>query len=934
MPAGIAATPTGGAVPADSAAALAQDPELKAVVEVLFRAATTGDAAATAHLQSHLDANYVAFAVILARVLRSDDLLPPPSYDAARALAGIVLKNSLISTIDVTRSRTMAERWLAVPNDVRQFIRDSCLSSLLSKSKNVRMQGAQVLAAIASIEIPRKQWRDLLGVLLQGVLMSGDQNVSQAEACLTALGYVVETVRPATELQEYSQQVLGAIGHGMRFASPDVRRAAVKALMHSLSFIQHHFELPADRAQIMTMLCENTQYAQDAFVRRLSLECLSEVVDTYYSYMAEFADALWAITAASIQKQGADDMMAAIEIWSTIADTEGIVIAEIRSSSSSDAVSSYTYLRLLEKFAHALVPFLLQCMTQQSSADQEADTWDVSTAASQCLALVGDALGDAIVPLVMPFVLQNISSPNWHFREAAIMAFGNILEGPMPETIAQNAAEAVPIMLGHASARNDREMIVKDSAMWTLCRIADLHPSAISGSHQAQTLEVALTSILQDPPRIANHASWILINLISRNVVLERDHLSNVLGVCFQALAMREDVGDDGLDAALCDLLVHAATSYSELKRPILERLAQLLQESINKQQRDGMYLALLMGTLGELCELVSPVPGALFTPLMEMFMYLLQHHLPSCGYEGFLAVMQLLRARERPAAGKADPQSEALVAGYLSQLLGHVGRALANGASDPKLVQMACHTLADVAHATEELGMLDPATVGAMTVHLLALASGSTTPAAGAGSTGPAAVSLGLGLRVRAECVSVLGDFLSIYVGSAAHYQVILEHVPRVLEVLSQLAPIRLAELPVEQHEDLLECKSALADSYTSILSTAKENPQFLEYLYSAKAAEMAAFLNIFYEDFPTIITSEFTQASLCAAHNACAGLLGDIVSAWESKGIRQLIKTETVVTAKQAQQDICDEAEDEDTQRVAENVVAWLDQQFPGLK
>ena len=35
----------------------------------------------------------------------------------------------------------------------------------------------------------------------------------------------------------------------------------------------------------------------------------------------------------------------------------------------------------------------------------------------------------------MTFIAQNIESQSWQNREAAVMAFGSILEGPSPENL-------------------------------------------------------------------------------------------------------------------------------------------------------------------------------------------------------------------------------------------------------------------------------------------------------------------------------------------------------------------------------------------------------------------------------------------------------------------------------------------------------------------
>lgn len=67
--------------------------------------------------------------------------------------------------------------------------------------------------------------------------------------------------------------------------------------------------------------------------------------------------------------------------------------------------------------------------------DVDEDEWNQSMAAAICLQLLASCTGNQIVPHVLPFVKENILNADWKFREAAVMAFGSILEGPDPETV-------------------------------------------------------------------------------------------------------------------------------------------------------------------------------------------------------------------------------------------------------------------------------------------------------------------------------------------------------------------------------------------------------------------------------------------------------------------------------------------------------------------
>lgn len=57
-------------------------------------------------------------------------------------------------------------------------------------------------------------------------------------------------------------------------------------------------------------------------------------------------------------------------------------------------------------------------------------------AAGTCLGLFSVIMKDAITVPVVAFIQTAISNPDWHYREAALMAFGCIMEGPSSAQLA------------------------------------------------------------------------------------------------------------------------------------------------------------------------------------------------------------------------------------------------------------------------------------------------------------------------------------------------------------------------------------------------------------------------------------------------------------------------------------------------------------------
>jgi importin subunit beta-1 len=145
---------------------------------------------------------------------------------------------------------------------------------------------------------------------------------------------------------------------------------------------------------------------------------------------------------------------------------------------------------------------------QEEDADE--DEWNVSMAAGTCLGLLAQAVSDNIVPAVIPFIEANIRAVDWHQREAAVMAFGSILDGPDPTVLEPLINQALPILL---DMMNDQNVHVRDTVAWTLGKICDAQSTAIKPDIHLRPLVAALVNGLQDNPRIAANCCWALMSL-------------------------------------------------------------------------------------------------------------------------------------------------------------------------------------------------------------------------------------------------------------------------------------------------------------------------------------------------------------------------------------------------------------------------------------
>ena len=170
-----------------------------------------------------------------------------------------------------------------------------------------------------------------------------------------------------------------------------------------------------------------------------------------------------------------------------------------------------------------VLPVLLSLLTRQEE-DADEDEWNISMSAGTCLSFMAQAVADPIVPAVIPFIEAHIKSQDWHQREAAVMSFGSILDGPDPTVLMPLVNQALPLLIG---MMNDSNLHVKDTTAWTLGRICDLLIITIKPDVHLHPLISALVTGLQDNPRIVTNCCWALMNLADQLGYLEEENESS-----------------------------------------------------------------------------------------------------------------------------------------------------------------------------------------------------------------------------------------------------------------------------------------------------------------------------------------------------------------------------------------------------------------------
>ena len=452
--------------------------------------------------------NFPQYITLLSQELR-DEAKP----SASRQLAGIQIKNALSG-----KSREFIElarqRWLTLAPDVKATVRANCLESLRSANPDVRKVGPQAISAIALLDLPLNEWPDLLPGLCAAASKPTDGMIRIS--ALKTIEYICYEIDP-----DVVAPIMGSVVKAVVEAAepteqdPVVKCAGLSAFTTLVDGIEEIFKREQERNYLMNVLLQAAN-DQDPNIQSKALENLESVTWSYYPFMKPYIDVIFKVTVSrmnqcDINNNDDDIVLKSIDIWAGIAEKETELDSH-REDNESDA--DIGLLGITAAALSLLVPPLTHCLTLQ---DEEYGTWNVASAAAECLALMAQCTKNAIVGPVMTFVNAGLVSPDWHQREAALTAFSSIVDGP--PIIAMNLT-TTPALNYISNLMNDENECVRAAAVWTAGRICHTHPTVVADPTRLNPIIERFVLKLRDTPRVATQACSALESLadIFKNV--------------------------------------------------------------------------------------------------------------------------------------------------------------------------------------------------------------------------------------------------------------------------------------------------------------------------------------------------------------------------------------------------------------------------------
>lgn len=386
----------------------------------------------------------------------SKELCDESKHKGIRQIASTLIKNMISYT------PKYKGWWEQLDKDTKLQVKQHVLSTLASSDKDVRKAAGIAVAGICKVELPLGEWQDIIDILCQ---TSTNENKFIQLASVTTLGYISTEISTRDLNDEQVGKILNTLYTLLSNTSDfDLQDVCLNALLNFIPFIKRFFLNKDQKSLVLDIIYKYTQN-QEIKLRIIAIQCLLEIVRQYYDNLEENIKDLLNTTKLHMLKDDESCAILAYEIWCSIGDIE---IARIETKNYTLPCRNYCnaiYRELLEViFQHLL--------TVANSSNE--DGWNLSKAASCLLSILSQCCEYQLIQEVIIFIGNNIGHNTSFNREAAILAFGAILDTRHKEnmgTLVINSIETLINFLIDQTTPNS----LKETTSWVIEKIAELY---------------------------------------------------------------------------------------------------------------------------------------------------------------------------------------------------------------------------------------------------------------------------------------------------------------------------------------------------------------------------------------------------------------------------------------------------------------------------
>ena len=312
----------------------------------------------------------------------------------------------------------------------------------------------------------------------------------------------------------------------------DIRIAAISTLYSGLSFVRDNMEREGERNFIMQVVCESTQHTNPR-VQVPAYSCLVRIMQLYYEKMKFYMEkALFGLTVIGMKNANSDVATQAVEFWSSVCEEELDITAEVQEAMEMGEQPDRENFNFAKTALMEVLPVILTLLFRQSEEDD--DEWTVANSSAAAIALFAQIAENAVLGPVLQFVETNIRSEAWHAREAAVTAFGSVMDGPDPVTLQPLVGQAFPVLI---SMLGDTSSAVRESTSWALARCTEMVPKGFDAETHLRPLMEGLVVTLRDSKSATiQNCAWTIQNVCSIIGATKPSDPTTLLGPYYEAL--------------------------------------------------------------------------------------------------------------------------------------------------------------------------------------------------------------------------------------------------------------------------------------------------------------------------------------------------------------------------------------------------------------
>eukprot|EP01054_Gregarina_sp_Poly1_P003915 Gregarina_sp_Poly_1__3914@NODE_2171_length_2560_cov_409_677898_g1400_i0_p1_GENE_NODE_2171_length_2560_cov_409_677898_g1400_i0NODE_2171_length_2560_cov_409_677898_g1400_i0_p1_ORF_typecomplete_len783_score121_00HEAT_EZ/PF13513_6/2_3e03HEAT_EZ/PF13513_6/3_8e02HEAT_EZ/PF13513_6/1_5e07HEAT_EZ/PF13513_6/24HEAT_EZ/PF13513_6/1_8e04HEAT_EZ/PF13513_6/3HEAT_EZ/PF13513_6/1_7e02Vac14_Fab1_bd/PF12755_7/1_9e02Vac14_Fab1_bd/PF12755_7/62Vac14_Fab1_bd/PF12755_7/1_4e03Vac14_Fab1_bd/PF12755_7/85Vac14_Fab1_bd/PF1275 len=497
---------------------------------------------AEAQLNAAEAQNFAAFASALCAEMADES-----KAEAVRQIAGIALKNS-ISGLDPKIDAQKRNKWIELSGEVKQELKTLLLRILETPSGIIRSTTNQVISKIARIDLPTTNWPQLM-THLDTITGASSPPFLRASGH-QLLGFICEDIQTLSDdvgseilSEEHKMHILRLLFQGLVDSESEVKLAALRGFYHGILFADKFMQHEIDRSSVFSVVGASLA-SNDEAVEGAAWEVMLQIANEFYNLLATYMPTLRDMSLARIAAGPEKSALSAIEFWSTICDEEILIL---------EGDSRRPFLQYIHNYKDSLLPVLFEATIRAENEEVDEDEWNVSMAAGTSIGLCAQVLKDEILPLGLTFIEANFGNSKWNRREAAVLVYGSILEGPTTRAFGPALQKSFePLCKG----LNDESLAVRDTTAWTIARVAKFHLPAIldylGTGPETPGLISLLVSKLMDDPRVASNVCFALYEIVDginrpHSLQSRIDPFFTMIAEACVAVAKRSDANENNL---------------------------------------------------------------------------------------------------------------------------------------------------------------------------------------------------------------------------------------------------------------------------------------------------------------------------------------------------------------------------------------------------